>query len=472
MKIMRNLIPGLFSAVLLVVLVLGLALIIEGRSTLLPADQPASEDGATPLLATPSQAAYPPPPEPTFDPASVVPYPPPTFDSTFAEATEAAEETLYAPPPTPTLEPYPTFPPTPAGTPVPLAVFPISPLLQVDGPAAYRLIIQGENLLRMIDGASKSESILLDVGARLPLFLVNRRIGVRKWGEASPDGSRLALVLSDSAISSENGGNPRFSIYVFDPQSGDLQALVEDGIDPVWSPDGKWIAYRSTQNDGLWVIDVATRQTRQIFSMEASDGLVPNGIAWSPDGQRLAFVRGWPSFESGELWIVDVESQQATQLAVMDMMAQAPSWSPDGQTIAFLAQPGERLFPEDIETIWLADTNSLALQQLTFYITSPIGNRPVWSPDGYWIAFEGVSKLEENAPYHLWMISRDGKDIIRLTNDSIAEAVAPQWVPGGTQIIFRRPGTAILQIDLLSGAVEQIATDEAENSGEMTVILP
>jgi Tol biopolymer transport system component len=65
-----------------------------------------------------------------------------------------------------------------------------------------------------------------------------------------------------------------------------------------------------------------------------------NGVqpAWSPDGERLAFVR-CPRGQCG-IFLIDIESRAVTQLDLGGVSdALHPSWSPDGTTITFSGHP-------------------------------------------------------------------------------------------------------------------------------------
>jgi Tol biopolymer transport system component len=96
---------------------------------------------------------------------------------------------------------------------------------------------------------------------------------------------------------------------------------------PVWSPDGKKIAFISARNGNweLFVVDVATGKEQRLTDNRAADV----GPAWSPDGKKLAFLsnreRAWA------IYILDVASGRiqkviATGDAYPDPVDERLSW--------------------------------------------------------------------------------------------------------------------------------------------------
>lgn len=83
-------------------------------------------------------------------------------------------------------------------------------------------------------------------------------------------------------------------------------------IDPVWSPDGKKVAFTSNQ-DGKWsiyVIDLNTNEVKQLTDSSASE-IAPS---WSPDGSRIVFS----SDRSGEweIYTMNADGTEVRQLTV------------------------------------------------------------------------------------------------------------------------------------------------------------
>ena len=96
----------------------------------------------------------------------------------------------------------------------------------------------------------------------------------------SPDGSRLAFTAMDR-------------LWVMDYPNGTPQRLTNMQIgehQPVWSPDGRWIAYATWSNEGghLYRVNSNGRSQPQRLTPTAGHYRFP---AWSPDGERIIAIR-------------------------------------------------------------------------------------------------------------------------------------------------------------------------------------
>lgn len=106
--------------------------------------------------------------------------------------------------------------------------------------------------------------------------------------QISPDGSKIAYVRRTNDIMTDRAVS---SIWLIDVASGAETPLVTgEGmhVSPRWSPDGKRLAYISTQSGGgpeLHARWMATGQSANITALAQS----PRGIAWSPDGKTIAY---------------------------------------------------------------------------------------------------------------------------------------------------------------------------------------
>lgn len=157
-------------------------------------------------------------------------------------------------------------------------------------------------------------------------------------------------------LSDRDGSVPTYEcdVYTMDDTGGNVHRLTKDLLykaKPAWSPNGSQIAFaveviKARQKD--WEPD----QTVELFVINANGsgkkqltdykGITSNPT-WSPDGRSIAFV----SSDSGNLEIhrMDLDSGRVFQItnsfAETGGGASAPDWSPDGKKIVYsLSLPG------------------------------------------------------------------------------------------------------------------------------------
>jgi Tol biopolymer transport system component len=152
----------------------------------------------------------------------------------------------------------------------------------------------------------------------------------------SPDGRRLALLL---ALKDPAGEEPE-RLVVFDPAAGTWQRVAGSRqvaeIDAMsWSPDGRRIVFSAYKHDAhgdLYVADVATRRVTPLLATPAGE----RRPVWSPDGRWVAYQRSPPG-RPGEtsIWVVDVRTHR-THRVTWGRADAGPAWSPDGREIVFV----------------------------------------------------------------------------------------------------------------------------------------
>ena len=99
------------------------------------------------------------------------------------------------------------------------------------------------------------------------------RVGAGAMPAWSPDGTQLAFQVGEQiALAAPDGSNLRVI--------GHSASFTP----PVWSPNGAWLAYISSNNE----IDVVTADGRRVTRYLVHAGA--SGLAWTPDSQRLAYA--------------------------------------------------------------------------------------------------------------------------------------------------------------------------------------
>ncbi|MGE5815439.1 MAG: alpha/beta fold hydrolase [Acidobacteriota bacterium] len=142
-------------------------------------------------------------------------------------------------------------------------------------------------------------------GARSQLTFVPDGIAITQPADAiaaaSPDGKSFVYVRDVS------GGREQYQLFLYRLDTSETRSLT-DGDAPVWSPDGKWLAYISTRRTGkdadLYVMDPERPDSSRLVAEAKGSWRV---VDWAPDGRALLALESVSSAES-RLWLVDVQS--------------------------------------------------------------------------------------------------------------------------------------------------------------------
>ncbi len=302
--------------------------------------------------------------------------------------------------------------------------------------------------------------------------------------QVSPDGRWLAYDVSTPDLAA----NKSFSGVYLMPSAGGTPKLISDAHHrdngPVWSPDGKTIAYLSNRDGGphqVFLYDVAADSSRKVSNLAGGAGTVK----WIPNGAGLLVTSDvYPDCGVDPACIKDksaVEGSAPTKAHVMTSLlyrhwnawqeptrshilfvpldgsaprdltpgaSDAPPFSvgggdefdvsPDGKEMVFARETEQH--PEvstnsDLFVVSLAGGDAKRITTRRGADTSP-----KYSPDGRWIAYRSQARAGyESDLWELWLYDRTNGSSRRIAPgfDEWVESIT--WAPDSRSILFTSP---------------------------------
>jgi Tol biopolymer transport system component len=282
----------------------------------------------------------------------------------------------------------------------------------------------------------------------------------------SPDGSKVVYSSARALDGSNAANNPNgtFNVWVMNAEGTGATPLTSlttpfmDCYAPVWSPDGKKVAYFSARAlDGsdtlssnprnIWVMNADGSNGAPVTRLTAfaADSSYPR---WSPDNTMLAFsssraLDGSDAANGAEpytknIWVVKIDGTGAVPITNKTNVLgdnQAVLWFRTGSQLVFSGADGN---------IWTAHSDGSALTALTS-LTNSSSYPSDWSPDGSKLAFvstralDGSDNLNGQGSSNIWIMDADGSNPTALTKLTVVGAAGGVWSVGGTRIAYSSP---------------------------------
>src|ERR1700674_2184493 len=324
--------------------------------------------------------------------------------------------------------------------------------------------------------------------------------------ELSPDGRRIAYTVTMR----DRPGRPYVQLWIMDlaaQKSARVGGEKDFGGSPLWSPDGKWLAFDGTQGDksGLLVARPDGSDITFLAQWSGTNSPLPGTgkeMTWSPDGKQIAFISSTPGSgaadasgdpmvitrylykpDAGEgmtrfndnqrlhIFVVDVSTKQVRQLTQGDTDEHSIDWSPDGKEILFASnrEPNQdEFFNYDIFALKIAD-NSIRRLTATEYNEY----EPLWSPDGKRIVYRGTQRgltdrettMEDT---HVWVMNADGSDRREMGAALDNRQGTPRWAADGNSVYFTlqdRGSIRLVRLPISGGKPEYVVKDTGTVGG-------
>lgn len=227
------------------------------------------------------------------------------------------------------------------------------------------------------------------------------------FADISPDGSKIAFSAQVEGT---------WYIFTIDKDGSNLVQVTDfSSANSSWHPDGQQLVFNSDHDDepkdtpDLWVMNLDGTGLTEVLD----DPPIPDFYGkWSPDGSKILYTSG---AENQDIFVMDADGSNVTQLTDAPSQEQAGRWSPNGKHIVYASSQNENW------DIFVMDADGSNIVQLTDDPANDVS--PSWSPDGNYILFSSEREGQKGIG-ELWMISVDGENLQRITNNQLPEVLA------------------------------------------------
>lgn len=212
-------------------------------------------------------------------------------------------------------------------------------------------------------------------------------------------------------------------ICIMNADGSGFRQLTSDNVRhfyPSLSPDGQSVLYSAFREQNVYEIYELSLNTGSINRLTNRIG-VANAPEVSPNGERIAFMRGNPNTQQNQIWIMDRNGEN--QENIPKALGWDPTWSPDGKSILFASDR------DGLVQLFTVSLKGSAIKKVTNL--PAIRGRSDWSPDGSFI----ITYSGEPWNRELFIMSADGSNARQLT-PSGGNSQGPSFSPDGQWVVF------------------------------------
>jgi Tol biopolymer transport system component/class 3 adenylate cyclase len=226
----------------------------------------------------------------------------------------------------------------------------------------------------------------------------------------SPDASQIVYSIDYGS-----------EIDIIPTLGGTSHKLVSNGDLPMWSPDGKHIAFFRSDGKELFVVKPDGTEEKKVTQIESVFFM---NVAWSPDSRRLAFLRSFETAATGqytEIFSRTLDDSTEHQITFDKKIIDDFCWTSTGE-IVFNSNRGGGV------DLWVMPEEGGTPKQLT--LGAGVDRCPRISKDAKHLVY-----LNESQTSNLWTIDLQTKELQQLTSED-ARVWSVTYSPDGSKFIY------------------------------------
>jgi dipeptidyl aminopeptidase/acylaminoacyl peptidase len=208
----------------------------------------------------------------------------------------------------------------------------------------------------------------------------------------SPDGSEVAFTSNHDEVEAISTNNDIFVVAATGGTPRKISTSPGSDATPLYSPDGKWIAWRMQERAGYesdrFRLVIYDRKSGQIRNLTENFDHWVESIAWAPDSQSIYFT----SEDKGELPIYRINVSAGGNSAVTEISRGANdelTLSPDGKSLVFTRMSARA--PNEVYKLSVDSKQAEQLSHLNDAVLSQVAMQPL---ESFWFAGAGGTKVQ------------------------------------------------------------------------------
>lgn len=265
--------------------------------------------------------------------------------------------------------------------------------------------------------------------------LVDTLIGYRP--RVSKDNKKIAYI---GRYSEEYIGPPQIRVMNIDGtddhvvsfweiRPGEWEPVFTGGYDPVWSPDGVYVAYDRCDNcelgsGNIEIYIVKSDTLEGFYESRVTNSLYAEIIFdWLPHGKRLLFRAHYFNNKydfDGELFTMNVDGTDWHQLTDDSLAVADARYSPTGDSIAYVGDKQGKT------NIYIMDTKNYYTEIIPVLISGYYGHAISWSHDGKRIVFD--------SDHQIYILNIEDKTVTQITADNYLNNTAEFFLAAITSV--------------------------------------